>query len=622
MTATGISTNAPTKRVSASQAVAAPLSGTVLSVHVGNHSTVKGGETVLVLESMKVHVPIAAPKAGLVEQLTLMQGQTVERGDTLFVLQGSADLSVDDEQAPAAQPLAQEGKVTDAFKENGQTAKAIERADELNSRALDAQRPDALSKRKAKGYRSARENLDDLLDGGHFVEYGQLAVAAQRKRMDVEGLRTNTAADGVITGIGQVNTDLFNQGDCYTALIVNDYSVLAGTQGFFHHQKLDRILAVARKRKLPIIMYTEGGGGRPGDTDVTTMTTGLHCQSFLSWAALNGVVPRIAVANGYNFAGNAALYGAADITIATQTSWVGMAGPAMIEGGGLGVYKPTEIGPIEVQASNGVVDIVADDEAQASDYAKRCLGLFQGRLESWQALPQESLRAQMPDNRRLTYAVREIINTVVDESSFIELKQGFGESIVIGFARVKGHAVGLMANDCTVLGGAIDVDAGDKATDFIQLCNDFSIPLISLCDTPGFMVGPQHEERGAVRRLAKLFTAGSQLDVPSVGIILRKCYGLGAQAMLGGSTLAPNHTAAWPTAEFGAMGLEGAVRLGFKRELEAADNEEQRQALFDTLLEQQYQQGQATKIAAVLEVDAVIDPADTRQTIVQALGLD
>jgi len=365
-------------------------------------------------------------------------------------------------------------------------------------------------------------------------------------------------------------------------------------------------------------MFTEGGGGRPGDTDVTTVNSGLQCGSFGTWAGLTSV-PRIAVANGYNFAGNAALFGAADITIATRKSWIGMAGPAMIEGGGLGSFKPTDIGPIDVQSANGTVDIVVENEQQACTVARQVLSFFQGSTDSFSSADQTALQAAMPSERRQTYAVREILIQVFDTDSFIELQANFGPSIIIGFARMAGAPVGIIANDCHHLGGAIDADAGQKATQFMELCDQFSIPMISFCDTPGFMVGPDHESQGAVRKLAKLFKAGAQLTTPFYAVILRKCYGLGAQAMLGGSTNHPSYTIAWPTGEFGPMGLEGAVKLGFRKELEAEQSLEKRETLFNELLTQQYARGKAIEVASVLEIDAVIDPAETRSTLTQLI---
>ncbi|MFT5888164.1 MAG: acetyl-CoA carboxylase carboxyltransferase component [Zhongshania sp.] len=483
---------------------------------------------------------------------------------------------------------------------------------------LDEGRREAAAKRHNKGYRTARENLNDVCDEGSFIEYGQLAVAAQRGRIEEQELRTSTAADGVITGTATINSELHPE-NCDVAVIINDYSVLAGSQGFFHHQKLDRILTVAKEQQLPVLMFTEGGGGRPGDTDVTTQIAGLNILSFALWAGLSGVVPRIAVANGYCFAGNAALFGCADITIATQTSWIGMAGPAMIEGGGLGVFKPSEIGPIEVQSKNGVVDIVVKNEAEATAMAKKVLSVFQGSISTWSCADQKTLQHLLPEDRRYVYQVRNIINTIADTDSFVELREKDGRGIVTGFIRIEGKPLGLIANDCKVLGGAIDSEASEKAARFMQLCNAYSVPLVSLCDTPGFMVGPRNEEAAAVRRMSRLFVAGAAIDVPLVTIFLRKGYGLGAMAMAGGSFAKPSYSAAWPTGEFGGMGLEGAVTLGFKKELDAEQDPAAKKVLFNILVAEMYDRGKATEAASFLEIDAVIDPSDTRKVIINAV---
>ncbi len=496
----------------------------------------------------------------------------------------------------------------------------LEALRERLDKTLDVHRDEAKMARHRKSYRTARENLHDLVDDASFLEYGQLAVAAQRNRRDYEDLQVNTAADGIITGTCTINAQHFSSTASQAVVIINDYSVLAGTQGFFHHKKLDRICELAGELKLPIVMYTEGGGGRPGDTDVTTQIAGLDIKSFTSWAALSGKVPRIAVNNGYCFAGNAALFGCADFTIATRTSWIGMAGPAMIEGGGLGSFAPTEIGPIEVQEKNGVVDIVAEDEAHATALAQQLLAYFQGSFSDWSSVDQTLLREVIPQDRKWAYPVREVIKTIADEASFLELRRGFGRSIITGFIRLEGRAVGLIANDCQQLGGAVDSSSAEKAARFLQLCNTFGMPLISLTDTPGFMVGPDSERDAAVRRMSTLFLAGASLTVPLVAIILRRGYGLGAMAMTGGSFANPVYTASWPTGEFGGMGLEGAVRLGFKKELEAIEEPAEREVLFKKLVARMYEAGKATEAAAHLEIDAVIDPAETRAVLVSVFG--
>lgn len=586
--------------------ITSPLAAAVISVEVKLGDPVAKGQPLVNLESMKMQTLVTAPEDAVVTAVLVANGDAIQAGELLFEVEATSVASEFAGQAAAEQPT---------------SGSLLEELLTQLAYSSDALRSDAVQRRHKKGYRSARENLADLCDKDSFVEYGQLAVAAQRERKDAESLKVETPGDAVITGLATINSAEFGTQASQVAVIVNDYSVLAGTQGYFHHKKIDRILDQAGKFGFPVVMYTEGGGGRPGDTDVKTQIAGLDVPTFARWASLSGQVPLIAVNNGYCFAGNAALFGCADIRIATKTSWIGMAGPAMIEGGGLGRFAPTEIGPIAIQAENGVVDLVADNESHGTYLAQQCLGYFQGDKQSWDCADQDQLREMMPLDRRFVYDIRSIIQGLVDTDSFTELSQPYGSGIVTGFVRIEGVAMGLIANDCRVLGGAIDAEAADKAARFITLCDQFSIPLLSLCDTPGFMVGPASEEQAAVRRMAKLFIAGAKISVPLVTIFLRKGYGLGAMAMAGGSFHHPRYSAAWPAGEFGAMGLEGAVRLGFKKELAAETDEAAREVLFNQLVDSMYQKGKATEAAAHLEIDAVIDPADTRAVIVRALGL-
>ena len=484
----------------------------------------------------------------------------------------------------------------------------------------DTARPDAVAKRHSRGGRTARENLADLTEDAPVFEYGQLAVAAQRQRREGDALFAETAADAVITAVGSVNSALFSESVSRTALIINDYTVLAGTQGYFHHRKIDRLLALAAQDRLPVIMFTEGGGGRPGDTDVLVLMAGLNVPTFHQWAALSGVVPRIAVNHGYCFAGNAALFGAADLRIATANSCIGMAGPAMIEGGGLGVWKPEQIGPVSVHRENGVIDIVVSDEAEAVRVAKKVLACVQGPLADWDCHDQEALAELMPSNRRYTYDVRKVLNQVLDKDSFIETRPDAGRAVVTGIARLEGRAIAVLASDCRHLGGAIDGDAAVKATALYQLAEKWQLPVVSFIDTPGFMVGPDSEAAGAPRLMSDVFIAGAQLTQPIVAVFLRRAYGLGAMAMTGGSFAVPRYAVSWPQGEFGAMGLEGAVRLGFRQELAAAPDDDARQALFDRLLAELYEKGRATEAASYLEIDAVIEPSETRAAIMSGLG--
>ncbi len=487
------------------------------------------------------------------------------------------------------------------------------------AKTADEARPDAVAKRRARNGRTARENLADLTDGTAVSEYGQLAVAAQRTRREGDALFAETAADAVITAIGSVNSDLFTSADSQTALIINDYTVLAGTQGYFHHRKIDRLLGLAAEGGLPVLMYTEGGGGRPGDTDVLVSMAGLNVPTFHRWAALAGKVPRIAVNHGFCFAGNAALFGAADLRIATEASCIGMAGPAMIEGGGLGSWKPQDIGPVSVHRKNGVVDIVVADEAEATAMAKRVLACVQGPLSDWQSYDQTELSALMPTNRRYAFDVRKILHHVFDIGSFVETRSDMGRAIVTGLARIRGRAVAVLASDCRHLGGAIDGESATKAAALYQLAERWRVPVVSFIDTPGFMVGPDSEAEGAPRLMSDLFIAGAALTQPIVAVFLRRAYGLGAMAMTGGSFEVPRYAMSWPQGEFGAMGLEGAVHLGFRQELVEAPDETTRQALFDSLLADMYDKGRATEAASYLEIDAVIQPEETRAAISSAL---
>ena len=487
------------------------------------------------------------------------------------------------------------------------------------SKTLDEERNAAREKRHAKGYRTARENLEDLVDEDSFVEYGQLAIAAQKSRRELDELRTETAADGIITGFGKVNSEILDDKKSLSAIIINDYSVLAGTQGYYHHKKLDRICETAEKQNLPVIMYTEGGGGRPGDTDVHVQFAGLQIPSFSNWAKLKGKSIRIAVNNGYCFAGNAALFGTADFCISTKESWLGMAGPAMIEGGGLGKVDPKDIGPAEEQEKLGVIDYLAKDEEDATRFTKKLLSYFQGETKEWDAKDQSILRNLIPENRRMAYSVRDIIETLADKDSFLELRKAYGRSVITGFMRLEGKPIALIANDCQHLGGAVDATSAEKAGQFISICNEHKIPIVSLADTPGFMVGVESEREGAVRKMGSLFNSGANISVPLVAIFLRKGYGLGAMAMVGGSFYIPIFTASWPTGEFGGMGLEGAVKLGYKKELEAIEDEQEREALYTKLVQKMYDSGRALEAATQLEIDAVIDPAETRSIILKAL---
>jgi acetyl-CoA carboxylase carboxyltransferase component len=512
----------------------------------------------------------------------------------------------------------------DSKLKDGQVDEEPMRADlqeviERHSRGLDERRPEAVARRRETGQRMVRENIKDLCEG-HFIEYGALAVAAQRQRRTMEDLTSRTPADGVITGIAQVNGSLFGEDKARCMIIAYDYTVLAGTQGFFGHKKKDRVLRLALEQRLPVVLFAEGGGGRPGDVDADGVRVAdLHLTTFAMFAKLSGKVPLVGIVSGRCFAGNAVLLGCCDVIIATQNTNIGMAGPVMIEGGGLGVFKPEDIGPIDVQTKNGVVDIAVADEAEAVAVARRYLSYFQGAVSRWEAADQGILRRMIPEQRRYVYDVRSIIKTIADTDSFLELRPKFGPEMITGLIRIEGRPFGVIANNCKHQAGAIEAEGADKATRLMQLCNAHGLPMVSLVDTPGFMVGPEIERRAQVRHVCRMFVAGSHLTVPFFTVFLRRGYGLGAQAMAKGGFHEPFFAVSWPTGEFGGMGLEGAVKAGFRRELEAVKDPQEREALYEKLVALAYDRGEAINMASYLEIDAVIDPADTRRWIVEGL---
>lgn len=484
----------------------------------------------------------------------------------------------------------------------------------------DENRPESVQKRHAKGQRTARENVMDLCDPDSFLEIGSLIVAAQRGRRSWEELVEKTPADGLVVGIGTINGEIFGKEGAKCLVLSYDYTVLAGTQGAFNHKKTDRMMAIAEKASKPIVFFVEGGGGRPGDVDFEPITVGgLDLKTWASFCRLSGKMPRVAIVSGYCFAGNAAIAGCSDVIIATENTAIGMGGPAMIEGGGLGKFHPKEIGPAKVQVKNGVIDILVKDEAEAVVVAKKYLSFFQGNLPTWTCDDQEALRSLIPENRKYGYDVLKVIRALCDKDAVLELRSELARNMVTALVRIEGRPMGLMANSNRHLGGAIDSDASDKAARFMQLCDAFGLPILSLCDAPGFMVGPTCEETAMVRHASRMFVVGASLRVPMLTVVLRKAYGLGAMAMAGGSLTESFLTVSWPTGEFGGMGLEGAVKLGFKKELDAVDDPTEKEALYEKLVSEAYDKGKAIRAAAALEFDEVIDPKDTRKWITHAL---
>lgn len=583
-----------------------PMQAVIHAISVKVGDKVQGGQEIGLLEAMKMHHPLIAPVNGEITALHGGIGDVLDQGRVFAEMIESAETSPDPMPSrPSEEPA------------------PVPQLDEMRARialTLDAARPDAVAKRHQRGHRTARENVDDLCDPESFIEYGQLALAAQRSRKSLDELIAQTPADGMVTGFGTVNAGQFGAEAARVAVLAYDYTVLAGTQGAFNHKKTDRLLELAHDWSVPSVFFTEGGGGRPGDTDMAKIqASSLDVMSFATYAKCSGTAPRIAINNGRCFAGNAVFFGTADITIATRDSSIGMGGPAMVSGGGLGDYAPDEIGPSDIQSQNGVIDLLVENEAEAVAVTKQVLGYFQGSLPTGACDDQTELRSIVPADRKRGYDMRKAISAMADRGSVTEIRRDYGLGMLTGFLRIEGRAFGYIANNPHHLGGAIDAEAAEKAARFMQLCDAFNLPLLSFCDTPGFMVSPEYEKQATVRRASSMLLTGASLSVPVFMIVLRKGYGLGAQAMAMGSFHVPQFTIAWPTGEFGPMGLEGAVHLGYRRELEAIANPQERQALFDKLLGAMIEAGKALSVASVVEIDAVIDPKDTRHWITRGL---
>ncbi len=595
---TGLSATDDTKPVTA------PMLGTIVEVTAAVGDIVAPGQTVFVVEALKMQHLVTAPVGGLVVAVGGAVGDAVEAGEIIVLIEprdvGDMTSGEDEEWNPdeIRPDLAEMYARRHIMKDEG--------------------RPGPVAKRHAIGQRTARENIADLLDPDSFIEYGSFVLAAQRTRRSYEELLAISPGDGVVAGLGAVNGDRFPDDKARVAVFSYDWAVFAGTQGAKGHAKKDRLLKIAYDEQIPVVFFTEGGGGRPGDSDYLGVT-GLETMTFWHLARLSGLVPLVGISSRFCFAGNVTALGICDVIIATRNSNMGMGGPAMIEGGGLGKVAATDIGPASVMSPNGVIDILVEDEKEAVAAAKKYLSYFQGAVTEWECADQRLLRRVIPENRLRVYEVREVIELLADTGSVLELRKEFGVGTVTALIRIEGRPFGLISNNPKHLGGAVDGPAADKSARFMQLCDAFDIPIIMLCDTPGFMVGPEVEAAAQVRHVSRLFVHAANVTVPIFTIVLRKGYGLGAQGSTGGSFHAPFFLVSWPTGEFGGMGLEGHVKLAFAKELEAITDPAEQKKEYDRLVAELYQKGKALSVAEYFEIDEVIDPAESRRWIMRGL---
>ncbi len=589
-------------------ALRAPMQAMIQQVHVAVGDTIAKGQEIAVIEAMKMQHTVLAQAGGVVVDVFAHAGETIAAGAPMLAFTPDDTL--------------EEISAEDTTPEPDHIREDLAGLQGRIARTLDENRPRAVARRRDRNQRTTREIVDALCEGGDFHEYGQLVLAGQRRKLGLEALIDVSPADGIVTGVGAINADRFAENRSQVALLAYDSTVMAGTQGYFGHLKTDRMLEVAHHQKLATVFFTEGGGGRPNDDDFAqTIQSGLKVTTFAEFARLRGWGPRITVNSGFCFAGNAALFGAGDIRIATRNSWIGLAGPAMIEAGGIGSFHPKEIGPAPMHAEKGLLDILAEDDDDAINATRAVLSYFQGDLDTWEASDQRLLRHAIPENRKTSYLIRPVIEGLADSGSFLELGAQHAAGMITGFVRIEGRPMGVIANNPQHLGGALDAAASAKGARFLNLCARFKLPVLSLCDTPGFMVGPHSEEEGAVGAACDLITAGANLTAPMFFVCLRKGYGIGAQAMAAGSLGEPAFSLAWPTGEFGPMGLEGAVQLGYRKELEAQTDPVAREALYNRLVDELYERGAAISVASTHEIDAVIDPADTRGWIAKGMRM-
>jgi acetyl/propionyl-CoA carboxylase alpha subunit/acetyl-CoA carboxylase carboxyltransferase component len=587
--------------------VATPTACRVVEVSVREGDKIVVGQPLAITESMKMEFVVQATFGGTIAAVVAKKGDAMPEGAALLY-------------------VAPDGHAIDenAFKGDEQDLDLIR--DDLaavfaaHAKLGDAARPDAVARRRKTCQRTARENVADLCDATSFREYGGLVVAARRNSKSFEELQTLSPADGLITGVGTVNAEHFGSDRTRCAVLAYDYTVFAGTQGFNAHAKKRRIIRLATKWRLPIVLFAEGGGGRPGDSDDNSGLK-LYNATFWGLARLSGEVPIIAIVSGRCFAGNAALVSCADIVIAAEDASIGMGGPAMIEGGGLGIVPAENVGPVSVHSRNGVVDVVVRDEQAAVAVAKQFMSYFQGPLADWECADQRRLRHIIPEAPRRAYNMRDVIDTLADTGSVLELRPNFGVGMITAFIRVEGQPIAVLANNPAHLAGAIDAEGSDKAAQFAALAESLRIPFLTLCDTPGFMVGPEAEKVGLVRRSGKMFVNGSRLTVPQFTIVVRKAYGLGALAMVGGNSFERVFCVAWPTGHFGKMGLEGHVKLAHRKELAAIPSESDRETRIQQMVSELHDRGSALNTAPFLSIDDVIDPMESRAWLLAGLQI-
>ncbi len=591
--------------------ISAHLQATVTEILIEEGDVIREGQLLFVLSALKMEHTVEAEFGGLVRHVTVNSGETVYEGHALAFA----------EVMDVGEAIEREEPEIDVDYIRPSLQALFDRREFI----LDKNRPEAVERRHSRGRRTVRENISQLIDPGTWVEYGPLTISTPRRGLLLHDLIRKTPADGLVAGIGSVNGDLFDPKRARTIFISYDDTVYAGTQGGRGHDKTDRMVELADTLSLPLIFHAEGAGARSGSAPAGDPQNGPSgrghpaTRTFERMAQLSGKVPMIGVTAGWCYAGNAAILGLTDIIIATEDSLIAMGAPSTIEGGGMGVFLPEEIGPTSDTVPAGTVDILVKDQDDAIEASKKCLSYFQGSIASWESEDQRRLRHIIPENRHRSFDIRELIRILADKDSVLELRPEFGISMVTAFVRIEGHPFGLTANNNAYLGGAIDSPGSDKVARFWQLCDAFNIPIITLVDTPGMMVGPEVERTALVRHSSRLFVTGANLETPRFSIVLRKGYALGSIAVMTGSGRAPLFTVTWPEGEFAGMNLESSVLLSNRDSLAEIDDIDQRAAEYESLVDEAYERSGALNAGSVFGVDDVIDPLETRRWIVDGL---
>ena len=586
--------------------VGAPLQGTVVEIQVAVGDQVREGQLLFVMSALKMEHLVHATFGGIVREITVSVGDTVYEDHPLIFVQ----------PAEVGDAIVEPDKEIDLDYIRPDLQALFDR----RAFGHDVNRPAAVERRHSRNRRTVRENIEMLIDPGTWIEYGELAIAGQRRKRPLEELIRKTPADGLVAGVGSVNGEHFGDDRNRVAFISYDDTVFAGTQGMNGHHKTDRMVDLAYELSLPVIFHAEGAGGRSGETDgFEGRGFGGDVRTWDKMCRLSGTVPMIGITAGWCYAGNAAILGVTDLIIATEDALIAMGGPATIEGGGMGAFLPEEVGPISDIAPAGTVDLVVKDQDEAILMSKKLLSYFQGAIKDWECADQRLLRHVIPEHRLRAFDVREVVHLLADKDSVVELRPDFGIGMVTAFIRIEGRPFGLTANNNAFIGGAIDSDGSDKVARFWQLCDAWNIPIVTVVDTPGMMVGPDVERTGLVRHCSRLFVTGANLETPRFAVILRKGYALGSMAMLTGSARAPYFTVDWPTGEHGGMNVESGVLLSNREMLAKIEDVDERAAEYERLVDMAYVRGGSLNVASTYEIDNTIDPAETRYWIMQGL---